>query len=511
MAFGRSGVVGAGVRGSAGRTPAWWVAAVCVVAVCGWGTGVGLAAQGKTGDGAGGGGAAGGSFDAEVRAALADKSIAKGVHAVTVARVDAKSASPTVLLSINGTTPMLPASNLKLVTTSAALNVLGPDFKFQTRLLLKDGDLYLHGDGDPTLGDPELGAKTGWNYDTVFKQWAEQLKKTGVTSVRAVYVDDSIFDQKFVNETWPQNQLDQPYVAEVGGLNFYFNTIDVIAQAGARDVTVSTLPPTDYVSISTSVKVPGKNAVGADRKAGTNELTVRGEMPAKAREQFATTVHDPGLYGATVLAETLRREGISVGARPARTLTARQAYLQSPGAFKAVGTLETPISVALARCNKDSANLYAECLAKRLAAKATGQPGSWESSAVVRGQYLTSIGVPADQFKLADGCGLSRDNRVTSEMMVKVLASDFAAPYRQTLLDSLAVGGVDGTLSKRFTNHLKGRVHAKSGFINGVFCLSGFLEARNGQWYAFSVLLNSVGTGKATHERIVEAIDSRLP
>lgn len=454
--------------------------------------------------------AAEGNFEAEVRAALTDKAVAKASVGVAIAKVSEGQDKPATVLAINDTLPLAPASNMKVVTTAAALGLLGPDFRFRTTLAQRQDDLFLIGDGDPTLGDPELTGKSGWSYDTVFVQWATELKRRGVSTIRNVYVDDSVFEREFVHPNWPANQLDEPYVAQVAGLNFYFNTIDIAVASRGETLTAGTTPATSYVKLVNSARAGTKNAVGASRQGETNEFTVRGEIPRGQSETFALTVHDPALYCGTVLLETLRREGITVTGGVAREIRARQSLATQPELFTTVGVLETPLAVVLGRCNKDSANLYAECLAKRVAANATGKPGSWAGSRAVIGTWLESLGVQPQEFHLDDGCGLSKENRVTAEMMVRILAHNYAAPYRQTFLDSLAVGGVDGTLGKRFAA-LKGRVHAKSGYINGVWTLSGYLQARNSQWYAFSVLVNGGSGGKPTHERIVTAIDRYLP
>ena len=155
-------------------------------------------------------------------------------------------------------------------------------------------------------------------------------------------------------------------------------------------------------------------------------------------------------------------------------------------------------------------NLYAECLCKRLGASATGGGGgSWVTGTAVVASFLRKVGVPGDQFHLDDGCGLSKANAVTAAAVTQVLAYDFAGPHARVFMDTLAVAGADGTLAERFgRSTLKGRVLAKTGTVNGVSCLSGYLHARDGQWYAFSILMNRLaGGGKPVQERIVRAID----
>lgn len=440
---------------------------------------------------------------------MAEKALGRAKVGVSIARLTDQ--GPRAVFSSNGTTPLMPASNLKVVTTSAAMAILGPDFRFRTQLYYRDGDLYIIGDGDPSLGDPELAERIGWKYDTVFNAWAEKVAKAGITSVRNVYVDDSIFDQEFVHPNWPANQLDQKYVAQIAGFEFYFNTIDVKLTARGSGTAVETTPATAYVKVTNSTRAGSKNAVGAGRGQGGNDLVLKGEIPKQGAETFAVTIHDPALYGATVFLETLRKSGVQVSGGAARSPGVRTAILSDASPYRPVAALETPIATVLARCNKDSCNLYAESVAKRIAAAATGKPGSWEGSRATIGAWLNRIGVPSEQFELDDGCGLSRGDRVAPDAMVKVLATDFAAPYRQAYLDSMSVGGTDGTLKKRFNDNLKGRVHAKTGFIDNVSTLSGFLEARNGQWYCFSVMVNGTTGVKPLQDRIVKAIDDELP
>jgi len=171
---------------------------------------------------------------------------------------------------------------------------------------------------------------------------------------------------------------------------------------------------------------------------------------------------------------------------------------------------ETPIWAVIARSNKDSVNLYAESLCKRLGHAETGESGSWKNGPAAVGKYLQTIGADPKQFKLDDGSGLSRENGVSVSTLMTVLQHHYYGPYSEQWIASLAVAGEDGTLDNRFQNDLKGRVHAKTGYIDNVRSLSGYLHAKDGQWYAFSILMNGAplhGNSKALQEAIVKAID----
>lgn len=456
-------------------------------------------------------------LSADVRKILQNKALREDRVGVEIIRLGASGADARTLFQHNATTPLIPASNLKLVTTAAALELLGSDFRFRTVLAVRGDQVAIVGDGDPTFGDSELLRKVGWNVDTVLRRWVDVLKKRGIRRVDTVHVDDSVFDEVFVHPSWPPEQQHKKYVAQVGGLNLNVNCVDFFLTTGAFGDTVSytTAPATSYVSVSNICTFGHKNAVWLARDLGRNTVILRGETNASNREPISVTVHDPGMYAGTVFAETLRAEGLRVIGEVVRTREIRAGIRTASDAsaepWVPVAIHETPIAPVLARANKDSVNLYAEALAKRIGYSATGQSGSWQNGAAAIGGYLESIGVSSAEFTLDDGSGLSKKNAISANAIAKVLAHTFAGPNRQAFLDSLSIAGEDGTLNRRFRDtDLRGRVFAKSGYVQGVSSLSGYVQASDGQWYAFSILMNGVSdiaTARMIQEKIVAAID----
>jgi D-alanyl-D-alanine carboxypeptidase/D-alanyl-D-alanine-endopeptidase (penicillin-binding protein 4) len=217
------------------------------------------------------------------------------------------------------------------------------------------------------------------------------------------------------------------------------------------------------------------------------------------------------MFAATVFAEMLAANNIRREGQVRRDNTFRSRPAGGEGG-NVVAVHETPLTTVLARANKDSMNLYAESLCKRLGREATGQPGSWANGTAALADYLRKAGVPDEQFKLDDGCGLSKENVISPHAINKVLAHAFHGKARDAFVFSLSVAGVDGTLEDRFKgSDLRGRVLGKSGYINGVRSLSGYLKAKDGQHYAFSILMNKVpddGTIKILQEKIVKAVDT---
>lgn len=449
-----------------------------------------------------------------VREVVAQKVLQRAKVGVTV--LELADSGPRVIFEHNSRTPLTPASNMKLVTTSAALAVLGPDFHFQTYLIRHGEDLAIWADGDPTLGDAELMARINWDMLSVYQDWAEQLKKRGITTLRNLYVDDSIFDQQFLHPRWDKHRFEL-FGAEIGGLNFNLNSLEFHVQASGRGTTWSTRPQTSYITVTANNVTPGsRNVLSIPRPPDGNTVSLSGSVAPKA--QASITIHDPPMYAATVAAETLLNSGIRITGGIGRDRDSRRRYAAADAAsrardWQAIALFRTPLTTVITRANKDSQNLYTECLSKRIGAATSGQSGSWANGTAAAGKFLQSLGVATSEFSLDDGSGLSRENRISSHALARVLAKSFNSPYRDHYIESLAVGGVDGTLKRRF-GPLAGRVHAKTGFIANVSALSGYLQARDGKWYAFSILMDGIpdlsnSAVKPLQEEIVKAIDEQ--
>lgn len=455
----------------------------------------------------------------DVDALLGDGLLRRAAVAVEIIRLGAAAGDDAALYRRNARVPLIPASNLKLVTTAAALRKMGPTFKFRTSLLVGDADLALVGAGDPSFGDAEFLREVGWDVTTVYESWADELTRRKITRVRDVVVDDGVFDEVFLHPNWPEDQLHKRYAAEVGGFNLNANVLEfgVRPTALGRVATYVTRPDTLYAAVRNTCVTGDDNAIWLSRELGTNQIILRGEARARAAQvNAAVTIHDPPLYAATVFAEVLRRRGVAVtgAVRRDRTLRASRRAGEAAGTarWRVLAIHETPITIVLERANKDSINVYAESLCKRLGFETTGSSGSWANGTAAMGAFLRSIGVSEHEFKIDDGCGLSKHNGISAAALTRVLAYNFHGPDAALFRETLAVAGVDGTLRDRFRGaDLKGRVFAKSGFVNNVRALSGYLHARDGRWYAFSILMNRVPESpkiKALQEKIVTAIDT---
>src|ERR1700691_5391228 len=199
----------------------------------------------------------------EIEAVLRDKVLSRAQESICVERLGNATGRGSRIYSHQSEQAMIPASNLKVITTSAALDRLGGDFKFRTQLVFHDGDLILIGDGDPTFGDAELLNKVGWNVTTVFQNWAAALKKINLPTVRNIVVDDSIFEQNFLHPRWPVDQVQKRYMAGIAGMNLNANCLDVFVRITSPGEVVHyyTNPATKYLSITNTCVTGNENAV----------------------------------------------------------------------------------------------------------------------------------------------------------------------------------------------------------------------------------------------------------
>ena len=458
--------------------------------------------------------AAGRSIEGQVKQLIQNNNLGQTTYAVLI--VDLQTGAS--LAQINADLPMIPASNMKLITSAAALDMLERDFKFQTQLRLigpehwqrqglelnrelqrpVDTALLIKGDGDPVLGDPDLLKQHQLDVEDLLAKWVAAVKAAGIEQVDRLLVDDRVFDRQLVHPTWPQDQLRYHYCAPVAGLNFHANVLHVWARPTriGESPRVQLRPAAPFIETSNRALTDRSDTFWVDRPSGSSRLIFWGKIANRRPTPLPVTLHEPSRFCADLLKDRLVKAGVSVGA------VERVGDGERVPAGDLLYTVQTTLFEVIRRCNSESKNLCAEALIKRLGRRFTGAPGSWNNGASAVRHFLQQrLGTTAAMVAIADGSGLSRENRVTARIMVQMLRSMHEDP--QIGLDfreSLSISGLRGTLKNRFGAPFKNRVLGKTGYIDGVSTLSGYMfltsDSDDGndpkRTIAFSLLFNNI-------------------
>jgi D-alanyl-D-alanine carboxypeptidase/D-alanyl-D-alanine-endopeptidase (penicillin-binding protein 4) len=245
----------------------------------------------------------------------------------------------------------------------------------------------------------------------------------------------------------------------------------------------------------------GRTGVGAYRTTQPNRIAIRGRC--KDQEgPFDVAIENPAAFFGFVLAERLARGGIVAQGHVI------EKRVDADCDFVQVAEFATPLIECLHRANKDSLGLVAEVLLKTVAAyeAADGENGSWSKGCELAGKYLSSLGVPGEEFNIDDGSGLSRNNRLSARAIMAVLLDRYTDDSWEVFRDSLAVGGKDGTIDGSFgSRKYRGQILGKTGSISGVKSFSGVCLTANGP-YLFAVISNRASLSRDAINSIAEAI-----
>jgi serine-type D-Ala-D-Ala carboxypeptidase/endopeptidase (penicillin-binding protein 4) len=390
-----------------------------------------------------------------------------------------------------------PASNAKLFTSAAALDVLGQDHRFTTSVhttgtrngSVQNGDLYLKGTGDPTM----LAA----DYDALAKKVAD----AGITAVKGKLVaDDTWFDNVRLGTGWAWDDEPFSYSAQVSALTAAPDTdydagaiIIRVAPGTDGKAVVTTVPPTNYVTIA-STAVTGAagsaNTIGITREHGSNTFTVTGSIPSGGAATSAyRSVWEPTGYAAALFRAALERHGVSVaGATTRGALPA--------GATEVATRQSMPLRQLMVPFLKLSNNLHAEILVKTMGRKASNR-GTWAAGLTAVSNQLANYGVDPARLSLRDGSGLSRMDQAAPDQLAALLDAAHDRPWFPEWYEALPIAGktdrlVGGSLRSRMVGTAaEGKVHAKTGSMTGVSGLSGYVTTADGQLWVFSMVTNN--------------------
>ena len=431
-----------------------------------------------------------------------------------------------MLLRVNIDRHFVPASNMKLVTTAAALALLGPDYRYTTGVYaeeLRDGTasaLIVRGSGDPTLS----ASFHGGHRMAAMAALADSIAASGVRRVTGpIVVDATYFDDQGIHPTWEIGDLDWYYAAPVSAFAIEEGTMTILVLPGASvgdSARIDIIAPSGVVRVDNAVTTDtaySTNTVEFVRVPNSNALRFSGNIPLNSEaDDYHITVYDAPRYAARSLAGLLRQRGVEL---TDSVLVVQQGSADAGSgrwntqlaSFTRVAAMQSPpMGEIVEQILEPSNNWVAEQVLKTIGAE-RGQGGTWREGAAVVTRWLAEeADIDSAAFHIVDGSGLSAQNLLSPDAIMRLLfhasEQDWGSLYRAALAEPTEEGS---TLENRLGAY-HGRIFAKTGSITHVNSLSGYVIAADGREIIFSVLTNASGVPasivRAGIDRIVTEI-----
>ena len=465
-----------------------------------------------------------GSIQTQIEAITDDPAFSQAVIGVCARTIDGRE-----LADINAEMMMLPASNMKLISTGAALHTLGPDWKFETNIgyegTIEDGtlhgDIYIVGGGDPTLGSKDSIAVS---LERTFAQWEAFIRAEGITKIEGHIIGDGRWFEGMAEEpTWLMNDAGTYYGTGTTGLMFYENMMSFSVSAGSEVGAPVNIKP--YYPETPWMEYRYNCSTGAE---GTGDLLymfgsdlapvaeIRGTFAVdRASKRLDCSNKYPEYTCAYYFQKYLKKKGIECaeGIGDFRLET----QWEAKGEINILGKTSSPaLSRIVFETNHASNNLYAETLIRNLGREITGS-ACYDSSYVAINNVVTGLGVDTSRgARIKDGSGLSRQNYVSSDFLCRFLLGMMDSPHFEDFVESLPSPGGDGTLKynmKKYPEGMKVRIKAKSGSMNGVRCYSGYIIPTDGSRedvIIFSLMINNCTASSTQMRNILDSMMAEL-
>lgn len=389
-----------------------------------------------------------------------------------------------------------PASVLKLLTTGAALELLGPDFRFETKVLASgsiqggtlSGDLHVLGGGDPTLGSRQVGG----NPEAFLNEWVKSIQAAGINRIQGrILADPGAYDDEGVSPYWLWEDIGNYYATGVYGLNVFDNSFKLELQSGVvgtRPEILGATPSVPGLTIDNRLSAADNDLDSAYLYGAPyqNDMRLFGTMPAnRARFTIRGQLPDPANYLAYRLKEACIRAGITVDGEALSTRT----LAQKPDLPERVicTTKSVPLSQIVRVIHEKSDNFYTECLLRQLAGSSSDRPATARNGLRAVRKFWEGKGLDLHGLYLYDACGLSPNNRIPAALLAQVLRR---MSSNAVFVQSLPLAGVEGTVSS-FLNgtHLEGKLRLKSGSNQVVNSYAGYYR-RGGKNLVVVLMVN---------------------
>ena len=437
--------------------------------------------------------------------------------------IQVRDSNGSVLESYNADKIVRPASNLKLISAGAYLDILGPDYQFTTRLYGEgdqkqdewSGDLIIQGSGDPSISG------TFYRDDPLFlfEKWAELLIDRGIKKIDGNLIGHSgLFDDVPYPEGWEWSDLSFYYAPEISALSFNGNVVNLEVVA---DGPVGSTPEiqwfpfnTPYVEFVNEQQITPRGSEYDEsyrRVLGTNTIILRSTLPRGYYETEPLSVLEPAYYFMDTFKRYLGERGVEV---TGQIFIDRNYHFQNENGMQLLDEHRSePLHELVQWMNRESDNFYTEMFLKKIASHVYDVQGSTELGLEIMKSYMHDMLFDTTQMSLKDASGMAPATLLRANDLNQYLLKVQQKEYFPYLFESLSVGGVNGTLSYRFSNSpVRGNFYGKTGFVTGVRSLSGYLDTQSGQQLIVSIFTNNY-TARTSyvdliHQRILEYLYS---
>ncbi|NRD80228.1 D-alanyl-D-alanine carboxypeptidase/D-alanyl-D-alanine-endopeptidase [Bacillus sp. BRMEA1] len=434
-----------------------------------------------------------------------------------IAGISIRSTDGKIIYEHQGDTRLRPASNMKLLTAAAALDVLGKTYTFPTEIFADgpikkktlQGNLYVKGKGDPTLLKSD------------FDRMASELKDMGIRSIKGDLIgDDTWYDKIRYPKDLPWSDETTYYGAQISALtvspteDYDAGSIMIEVKPGSKNgdkPSVYITPKTNFVKLinhAITIEDKGKKNISIEREHAANTIEIKGTIPLKGKTiREWVGVWNPTRYAMSLLKQSLIEQGIRISGEIKTGVvpdTANMLYSHK----------SMPLSELVIPFMKLSNNIHAEILIKEMGKVLKGE-GSWDKGLEVLETEMAKFGLDTQTLVIRDGSGVSHVDLIPANQLTQLLATVRKENWFPIYFHSLPLAGeankmIGGTLRNRMKSpEIKGKIRAKTGTISTVTSLSGYVTTKSGEQLVFSILLNNLldeDRGKTIEERLVSII-----
>lgn len=382
------------------------------------------------------------------------------------------------------------ASTMKLITSYASLSLLGPAYRWKTEIYadgplqngVLSGNLYIKGYGDPSFSTDE------------FTHLLTRLRQLGVQDIKGdLVIDNTVFASQATSPGSFDGEFSRAYNATPSAFLLNQKTSSFRFDADAGNISISMEPPIKAISVNNQLKVgkgdcnSWRSGVNYDVKqqGDSSSVTFSGVYPANCTEKYLELLAlDEGNFDYQLFQSTWKKLGGDFNGK-------LRFQAIPPNAVKLLQQDSKTLAQILPDMNKWSNNLIARQLLLTIAAEKTTLPATEEKGAAAIKQWLTTQGLQFDDLVIENGSGLSRVERISAQHLGQLLTHAYYSPVMPELMASLPIAALDGTMQRRMKNSVvQGRAHLKTGTINGVYTLAGYILSQKGQRYVVVFMAN---------------------